>query len=295
MENKIKNLLDQGLNLMSEKAMEPIIKEAMDIFKSPFAGQSIDVEIDNQFSDWFLNDYKKNGQSIFTMNGISNEAQVCLEASFLSIFKVSDEKNKIVFKDILSQNDYVVKTTAICQPGDLIKGRLYPFENEFLLIDEPTYFDSNYDSTIRKSIMFQYNSYCSMNGPTALEAFIKDQSLMIYHLSTLIEYYEGVLEDDESLYVYVAKYKIENKDLLLDELLNHNDFQLIEHNTYETLIHHLVSDKILAEVLVNDHWVEVECVTETDLMLTRDRLEMVLGSKAVFISESRLGLDDLLN
>lgn len=295
MENKIKNLLDHGLNLMSEKAMEPIIKEAMDVFKSPFTGQSIDLEIDNDFSDWFLNDFKKNGQSILTMNGITSEEQQCIDDSFLSIFKVSDEKNKIVFKDILSQKDYMVKTTAICQPGDLIKGRLYPFENEFLLIDEPTYLDSNYDSTIRKSIMFQYNSYCSMNGPTTLEAFIKGQSLMIYHLSTLIEYYEGILEDDESLYVYVAKYKIENKELLLDELLNHNDFQLIEHNAYETLIHHLLSDKILAEVLVNDHWLELECVTETDLMLTRDRLEMLLGSKAVFISESRLGLDDLLN
>lgn len=295
MEKKIIEILDQGLALMSQEDMQGLVKEALETFKSPFSGQTIDLDIDNEFSDWMVNDYKIKGQSIFEYKNMTGPEQASIEASFVSIFKVSDEKDKIVFKDVFTQIDYLVQTTEVCRPGDLIKARLYPWQDHFLLISEPTFYDSNYESTVRKSVMYQYNSHCSVHGPSSVEDFIKGQSLMIYHLSSLIEYYEGVLEDDESLYVHLAKYKLDKKDDLLDVILDQNDFQLIEHNAYETLIHHMVADKIMAEILVDDQWMEVECTSKTDLMLTRERLEMLVGDKAVFLSESCLGLDDLLN
>jgi len=295
MENTIKDLLDQGLKLMSQENMKDLVEAGLKVFKSPFAGQEVAVDVNNDFSDWLLHDYWHEGKTLYDIAGHEEEAVDIIKASFLSIFKVTEDKDKLVFKDIFTNKDFVVTTTEVCNTGDLIKARLYPIGGHHHLLQEPIFYDPAYEVTIRKSVMFQYNNYCVINGPTEVDRFIQDQSLMIYHLSSLIDYYEGVLEDDESLYVYVAKYKVVDKDLLLDCLLDQGDFHLIEHNEFETLIHHMVEDHILAEILVDDQWMEVECVKQTDLGLTKDCLKLVIEDHAKYVSEACLGMDDLLN
>jgi hypothetical protein len=294
MKNEIQNLLDQGLMFMSQDQNKSFVARGLELYVSPFGDKTVGDDQTKDFTTWFLHDYRYKGQSIFTLNEINSPVLTCVERSLVSIFKVNFESKNMIFKDIITNKDYKIMSDQSFDDGDLIKIRIYPIEDYYILLDEPLYFDTEYEKTIRKSIMYQYNSYCSVHGPIAIDDFIKNQSHMVYHLMTLIEYYEEILQDDENLHVYVAKYKIEDKDNILDLILDSDDFQLIEHNKYETLIHHLSDEGILAELLVTSQWLEIECVSESILSLTQSVVESIIKDEATFISVDHLRLDDLI-
>lgn len=295
MKKDIQNLLDKGLMIMSQDKNKAIVAKAMDLYVSPFSDKTMREDHTKDFTMWFLHDYKQLGKSIFEINDINSPALENLQESLVSIFKVNYENKNMIFKDIFTNKDYKIDSDQFFDDGDLVQVRIYPVEDYYILLDEPLYFDTEYEKTIRKSIMYQYNNYCSVHGPIAIEDFIKSQSHMIYHLMTIIEYYEQVLQDDENLHVYVAKYKIEDKDSILDLILDSEDFQLIEHNKYETLIHHLSDEGVLAEVLVTSQWLEIECVSESILSLTQSVVESLIKDEGTFVSVDHLRLDDLID
>lgn len=291
---KIRNSIDKLIIELSEKHKEVLLR-AEKTYTNPFHGLNLDLDKDQGFNNWLIHDYKDQGVSVLDRLTLEDDqVKNTIKNSVISVFRVHIEKVNMVFKDIVTGEDFVVKTDQLFESGDLVKVRLYPVDNHFTIIDNPDFFNPEFENTIRKSIMSQYNRYCAMNEPMDIRVFVKSQSQYIYHLAAIIDYYEAEMEDDESLYVYTVLYGIEDKEEILDLLLDSEHFQLVEQFEDETTIM-LYDDGVeISEVLVMPKRLEIDANSSALRDIAKEILEKLLKDKIAKLSEEVQGLDDIL-
>lgn len=289
---KLRNTIDTLVLELNKK--DGYIEAARKVYENPFHGLNIDLDIDSGFNNWIIHDYKDQKGYLVDQMDMDVELSNSVKHSLISVFKVHLEKVNIVFKDIITGEDFIINSDQMFEDGDLIKVRLYPVDNHYTILDNPDFFNPALEATIRKSVMSQYNRYCSMNEPVDIRVFVKEQSQYIYHLANIIEFYESEMEDDETLYVYTAVYGIEDKEAVLDILLDHEAFQLVEQYEDETTIM-LYNDGLeVAEILVLPKRIEVDAKDQALRELAKEYIETTLKEKAAKIKEDILSLDDIL-
>lgn len=289
--NAINKALDEALINSVEKKDQ--VEQALLVYKSPFGSQMTDVVVENGFNGYLVHDYTIEGSPfIYELIGKTPEAEVIYK-SIYSIFKVHIEGQNIIFKDVITSRDYVVKSDQLFEDGDLITVRLYPENHHFMILDNPVYYPDTLEAVIRKSVMHQYNVYCSMNEPMHIEEFVKKHSQLVYHLTNIIDFYESELDDD--LEVYVATYAVKDKEAVLDALLDTNDFQLIEKDGDEVIIEYVSEGAQLAEIVVSHASLEIEVTSKSGLRLVKELVDDLIKDHGTFIKEATLSMDDLLS
>lgn len=295
--NKIRKVLDETLVHVSQKKNNKLVNDAFKWYKSPFGAVKTDMDLEYGFNNWLLHDYLVNQKTPlveYYLNDFDKKAVEAVSKSVYSVFKVQIETNNVVFKDVITSQDYLIDSDQVFNNNDLLKVRLYPVDNKFVILDNVEYYDQSLETIIRKSVMNKYNEYCSANEPMGIQVFVKRHSQLIYHLTNIIDFYEAELEEEAGLDVYVATYAIKDKDELLDLLLDTDAFQLIEHNEYETIVDFVSEDVQLAEIVVTSQKVEIEVNSETGLLFAKETFESAVASKAVFVKDEIISLSDLL-
>lgn len=293
--SKLREGVDYVLTHLSEDEYSNEINKAFDIYKRPFNNFDLDIDIEHGFNQWLIHDYVTNkGKTLSELIEPDKKIGKALADSIYSVYRVISTKTGFVFKDIITSADYEVETESLFENGDIVSIRLYPFEGKYHLIDNPERYPNEMEISIRQSIMNKYNDYCSSNEPVGIYEFIKSNSQLVYHLTNIIHYYENEMLEEQTYVVYVAEYGIKERELLLDELLDTDYFQIIE--TYEdemTLV--LLDEGIqIGEVLITTNRLELEANSSTSLELCKDVLKKVAGERAVLIKEGELSIDDLL-
>ena len=217
-----------------------------------------------------------------------------IKNSVFSIFKISIQNKNTVFKDLITNIDYIIDTEEKYNHNEIIKIRVYPVGNKFHLVEEGIYYQNELESTIRKSIMSKYNEYCSVNKPISIAEFVKVNSVLIYHLTNIIEFYESELIDEDDMKVLVATYAIKKRKEVINKLLAEKSFQLLEKNDDEVILIILIEGSQVGEVLILVNTVEVEATSRDSYIYSKSMIEETLNELVIFIKDEELNLEDLL-
>lgn len=299
-QEQINNIIDETLIFLAKNNYKTEIDRALKQYKSPFAEQGLDLDIEQGFNNWLIHDYQKSDKSYIISDYFKNknidDANLfnMINKSVLSIFKISIQNKNIVFKDIITQADYVIETEQEFNDGDVIKIRVYPFDNKFYIVDLGTYYSAELEPTIRKSVMSKYNEYCSANEPIKIDVFVKKHSILIYHLTNIIDYYESELSSEDEVSVFVATYAVKDRVLAIDKLVDSNSFQFSEQYDDELILVLLSDGAQVAEAVVTVNQIEIESNSSVLLSYSKAELEKVVGDTAVFVKEKELFLEDLI-
>ncbi|MBI9014854.1 MAG: hypothetical protein JEZ08_21675 [Clostridiales bacterium] len=292
---KINEAIEQILTSLTTDEYKDEVSKAFNIYKRPFSNFDVEIDIERGFNQWLIHDYKLSDGTKIAEKILTDKTMIdTIQNALYSVFKVHHEKNHIILKDVLTNKDYVLESDQLFEEGDLVCIRLYPVNNKYTVIDNPEFHDMSLETTIRKSVMSKYNEYCSSNEPMSIEVFIKEHSQLIYHLTNIIKYYENELEEEVDLSVFVAEFAIKEREVLLDNLLATDHFQIIE--TYEDeMILNVLDDGIqIGEAVVTHDRIEIETTSKGMLDIAKDILENCSEERAVFIKEGKMTIDDLL-
>ncbi len=293
--NKISQSVEQILVALAEEQYKKEVKYAFDIFKRPFNHFDMGIDIEHGFNQWLIHDYVTRDNSKLAIKVLDEKEMIdIISNSIYSVFRVHHEKKNVVLKDLFTAKDYTLDSEQVFEDGDIVSVRLYPVKSKYVIVENAEFYEQTMHATIRKSVMSKYNEYCSSNQPVAIEMFIKESSQLIYHLTNIIHHYESQLETDD-MEVHIAEYGIKEREILLDALLKTSYFQIIETYGDEMTIILLDDFVQIAEVLVTSHKLEIEALTKVHMTLAREILEKYAESRAVFIQERELTVDELLN
>lgn len=302
-QDRIRNVVDEILIYLAKIDYREEIKSALKIYKSPFNNQKTDLDLEQGFNDWLIHDYKKKDGSYIASDYFKNINSNIIDGidyfkvinnSIFSVYKVSIQKNNIIFKDIVTRVDYLIDTSEQYEDGDIIKVRLYPINNKNYIIENGTFYKSDFEKTIRKSIMSKYNDYCSVNEPMDIYEFVKDNSILIYHLTNIIKFYEDALAGEDDLCVYIGHYVLKNRKKIIEMLKSDNQFQLEDDYNDETIFTLLTDKMKSAEIVVAFNKIEIEATSKTLLTFSKSALEMLLNDLIAFVKDEELFLEDLL-
>ena len=271
------------------------VSRALNIYKRPFSNFDLELDIEHGFNQWLIHDYKSSDGTKIAEKILTDKTIIdTIKNALYSVFKVHHEKNHVIFKDVLTNVDYVVESDQLFEDRDLICIRLYPVQGRYTVIDNPEFHEPSLETTIRKSVMTKYNEYCSTNEPMSIEVFIKEHSQLIYHLTNIIHYYENQLEDDVDLSVFVAEFAIKEREILLDSLLKTEHFQIIESYDDEMILNILDDQIQIGEAVVIHDRLEIETNSKGMLDIAKDIVVKHSQERAVFIKEAKMTIDDLL-
>lgn len=302
-QEQINNLIDEMLIYLAKNNYNEEIERALKIYKSPFVDQGVDIDLEHGFNSWLIHDYqKKNGSYIIKDYLLNKNIDVVdgidlfklINESIFSIFKVSIQKDNVVFKDIITQVDYLIETDQKFNNADIIKIRIYPSNNKYYIVDNGAYFTEEFEPTIRKSVMSKYNEYCSTNEPMGIDEFVKKHSVLIYHLANIIDYYESELSVEDNLSVHMATYAVKNREPLIERLLLSGAFQIAETYDDEMVLTLLSDESQVAEIVITVNKIEIEATTKTLLSYAKTEFEKASGELAVFVKDEELFLEDLI-
>lgn len=297
----IRGLIDETLIYLGKNNYKNEIDKAFKFYKSPFKNDKSEIDIEHGFNDWLIHDYKKSDGLFIVEDYLKNKNSLkkdelgnIIKNSVFSIFKISIQNKHTVFKDIITNIDYIIDTDENYSHGEIIKIRVYPVGKEFCIIEEGVYYQNELESTIRKSVMSKYNEYCSVNKPMSIAEFVKVNSILIYHLTNIIEFYEAELVDEDDLKVLVATYAIKKGNEVVDKLLENSSFQLLEKNNDEVILIIIHEGSQAGEVLVLVNTVEVEATSRDLYIYSKSLIEETLEELIVFVKDEELNLEDLL-
>lgn len=294
MKLNIEHIIEETLIAAAQNCNESFVNAAVKVYRAPFGSQNVDMELDQGFNAWLIHDYHEKGR--YLVDQVQGDVTIkhIIKNSRYSIYKVRLEKQNIVLKDVITLEDYVLETERYFEENDLMKVRLYQNDDKWIILDEPEFYDQSLEEVIRKSVLTHYNNYCATYDPIHIREFAKMQSQLIYHLTTIIDFYESELNDDESYEVFIGQYATKDKESVLDLLLDDEQFQMIEVDGDETIVHMISENVQFAEVVVTSNRIEIEATSQVQLDMIKSLFENLVGSHAVHIKDEKLKLDDLL-
>ncbi len=301
--NQIDSLIEETLVYIAKNNYKSEIERALIEYKRPFANQVLELDVEQGFNSWFIHDYKKKDDTYIISDYLKNrnldivdglDLFKAINESVFSIFKVSLQRDNVVFKDIITQADYIIDTDREFKENDIIKVRVYPGKSKYHIVDSGTFYSVELEETVRKSVMSKYNEFCSSNQPVTIAEFVKTHSVLVYHLANIIDYYESELSGEDELSVFVATYALKNKEEAVDKLLVSGSFQILEQYPDELVLVLLSEEQQIAEVVISVDTVEIEATSKTFLEYSKSIFEETVLEYAVFIKDEELHLEDLI-
>lgn len=255
------------------------------------------------FNDWLVHDYRDDQNrslvSIYAAeNPVSENERAVLfsiETSVFSAFERMPIQDKVVFKDLFTKFDYALVDEV--EGGGVILARIYTFKGQNFILEAPEYLTEDYRGILIKGMLEKYNEYCRLFSPIQIEAFVKGHSQILYRFLNIIDSTaaEHSLSDHDYV-VHQSTYIIKDRTAVQDILLGSGQFQLMLEDSAGVVIKMIQneSDDVLAEIVVVDDRLEIECISEEALEFAKNAVEMLTLDEVTHLRDEIVSLDDLL-
>ncbi len=255
------------------------------------------------FNDWFVHDYQdERGQSLSDLymqaHDLSEEDEEMLKiikSSVYSAFERLPIKDKMVVKDIFTKMDHTLQEAF--DISGVVVSRVYKVDGKHIMADHKEFMPDEYKKLLIKGMLEKYNEYCSLYAPIQMDAFVKKHSLVLYRFLSIID--KTATEyalDDEDYLVHQSTYVVKNQQEAYKALKVNEKF-ILSLDDKAGSVFKLVSgehDTVIAEIVLADDRLEIECRTADELDYSKTVTEEVLGENVAHLRDEVLNIDDLI-
>lgn len=262
------------------------------------------------FNQWLVHDYRFEDEaegfiSLYASNHPDApelaELSRMAKGSLLSLFQLIRTEHNILLKDILTRKDYILGNRELTDQLDetaLHLLRLYPDGASWLAIQEGAAYEPTFKDVLNRGVLEKFSEYSRVRGPQELERFVYENPMMIYKFTEIIESLtvtETVSEEEYVVYqgTYILKdIRHTAKEL---EKLPGVELGIAEDGVWIFRLPMPEEPEVqLAEIVLSEHRMEVECTTPEDLAACREILEIHLGDSIVHVKDEAIDIDSLL-
>lgn len=285
------------------------VSRASDIFTKEWAEDTLYAS-EFGFNQWLVHNYRfeektENFISLYMHQNPNGEAETGLarmaSKSVLSVFQVLRTQHNILLKDVLTRKDFILSNKELAEIMDetaLQFLRLYPEGDSWLAVQEGAGFEASLKEALNRGVLEKYSEYSRIHGPQDIEAFIYDNPMMIYKFVEIIESLEvteSVSEEEYMVYqgTYVLK-DIRNTAKRMESFPG-VELGIAEDGVWIFRLPVPEEPEVqLAEIVLSENKMEVECTSAEDLAATRRLLEEHHGDGIVHMKDEVLDISSLL-
>lgn len=305
----LQEFLDAVLFFAMKPEYAAQVERASEIFTKEWAEDSLYAS-EFGFNQWLIHNYRfeektENFISLYMHQNpnAEEEASLALMASrsVLSVFQVLRTQHNILLKDVLTRKDYILGNEALAEVMDetaLQFLRLYPDGESWLAVQEGAAFEKSLKEALNRGVLEKYSEYSRIHGPQDIEAFIYDNPMMIYKFVEIIESLEITESASEEEYaVYQGTYVLKDiRDTAKRmESLPSVELGIAEDGVWIFRLPVPEEPEVqLAEIVLSENKMEVECTSAEDLAASRRMLEAHLGPSIVHVKDEVLDINSLL-
>lgn len=223
------------------------------------------------------------------------------EKSLLSVFQVIRAQNNILLKDVLTRKDFILGNKDLMEHLDetaLHLLRIYPDGPAWLAVQEGTAFETSYREALNRGVLEKFLDYSRIHGPQDLEKFIYENPMMIYKFVEIIKSLDMTETSSEEEYsVYQGTYLLKDirETARLLESLPGIELGIAEDGVWIFRLPVPEEPELqLAEIVLSENKMEVECTLEENLAVSKRLLEAHLGNDIVHMKDEVLDINSLL-
>ena len=155
----------------------------------------------------------------------------------------------------------------------------------------------DYKTLLVKGMLEKYNEYCSLFAPIQMDAFVKKHSLVLYRFLSIIDKTAAEYAlDEEDYLVYQSTYVVKNQEKAHENLKSNEKF-ILSLDDKAGAVFKLISgehDHVIAEIVLADDRLEIECTTADALDHSKGVIEEVLDDIVAHLRDDVLNIDDLI-
>lgn len=296
--------------LMIQEQMDQILFDVMSIENEDFVEsakaayeQGIEDRAEGLFFSAFLSYHFKDpsGKTLFEKHLEKHpESPLHLVTDYrFSVYEVRNYPAGVGIKDVFTKTDYLIKDQEELVEGDILIARIVSLGNDHFLSEDFMIFPHSYKDTFVKGIMEKYNEYCTINGLTDLEEFIKTQPLVLMKFVEILnEVEQESYESEEDYLVYQSIYLVGDPVAAKSLLLNAKEFDVTMDES-GFVVARLYADKgtedenLVAELVLDGNRIEVEALDEFRQNMAKETMKHVFGEVAVHYQDEVVSMDDL--
>lgn len=302
---KLQELSDKVLFFAMRSEYKDIVTKATKQFTSTRNEESI-YGSEFGLNQWLIHDYKWDdddtsfAQLYKETTALSDEEKQMIEMitkSRLSIFQIQKSVKVPYIKDILTRKDYSIinpESLELFDETSIHLFRAYPFQGSWIIISEGGVLDKTFLESLYKALMDKYVEHTKIHGPSDLETFVYGNPLLVYKLVEIVEDIESLeMGNDEYYVVYQSAYVYLDKNQIVKMMENLPNIELaIEEDG--VFVYRLFEGQQLAEVILTENKMEVECNTELERKRTKELLQNHFGDLITHVKDEVLDMDQLL-
>lgn len=295
----INDTVDKLLFWALNEKRSDIVKHATEVFTK---GSESEADM-HGFNDWFVHDYRTNdGKSIVDLYRAEHElaegeieALKSISESVYSAFERMPIKDKMVIKDLFTKSDYLLN--EVFDAASVMLVRVYKLEGKHVIVEPPEFMSDEYKTLLVKGMLEKYNEYCRLYAPVQMDVFVKEHSLVLYRFLSIIDNTatEYAL-DDEDYVVHQSTYVIKNTPEAHGKLKVNENF-ILSLDDEAGAVFKIVTgehEDVVAEIVLADDRLEIECTTAEALEYSKNVIEEILGENATHLRDEVLNIDDLI-
>lgn len=305
----LQEFLDSVLYFAMKPEYAAQVARASEVFTKEWAEDTLYAS-EFGFNQWLIHNYRfeektENFINLYMHQSPNAEAEAGLalmaSKSVLSVFQVLQTQHNILLKDVLTRKDYILGNEALAEIMDetaLQFLRLYPEGDSWLAIQEGAGFEKSLKEALNRGVLEKYSEYSRIHGPQDIEKFIYENPMMIYKFVEIIESLEITETASEEEYmVYQSTYVLKNTRDTAKRMESLPDIELgiAEDGVWIFRLPVPEEPEVqLAEMVLSENRMEVECTSAEHLAVSRRILEAHLGQGIVHMKDEVLDINSLM-
>lgn len=303
----LQDFLDKVLYYAMDPAFQDKVRQAGEQFRAHLDDQSV-YNSEFGFNQWLIHDYRFADGGGFVQAYLKNTedteavqtAEMALK-SRLSVFQVLRTQHNVLLKDLLTRKDYALDNEDLLEALDetaLHLLRIYPAGDKWLALQEREGIDAAFKEPVSRGMLEKYTEAVRINGPQDIEAFIYGNPILVYKFIEIITGLELAEDETEEAYTvhqgrYVMQDLKETAALLaavpgVELAISEADVWIFRLSAPEE------PEAQLAEIVLSEHTMDVECLSRQELAQSRKILESHLGGQIAHVRDEIIDIDTLL-
>ncbi|KAB3530724.1 hypothetical protein [Alkaliphilus serpentinus] len=255
------------------------------------------------FIDWLAYDYLDKNKEPFSevyypidKEAIPKEDEEYLKAaltSFVGVYEVDRfEENYLILKDVFTRFKIKVSKDEMdeeIEKYDIVIGRFMRSPNGRLLGSAVISLPCQFKTILVGHIVEEYDRKRNLEASLTYEEFFKKYPLVLLKIVTSISSYKNQRAD---LTVYQSVYAVKDHKRVRSLLRDMDTSPEINGNEEIFSLSH--KGRVVAEIVLSEKNLEVECKSSSERQKLRSTLEAKLGKDILHIRDENLTIDDIL-
>ncbi|MBM7560729.1 hypothetical protein [Fusibacter tunisiensis] len=277
-------------------ALQERFKKDLELAKSTFLIKDDQSDFLG-FTEWFVFHYplKSSGKTIVQQMASEREDALlsALSHSYRSIFELKAENDKLYALDIFTGMHFQLQSAKL-DPEMLYGLRLVENDGFYEVVGDELTFEKAHKSLIKRHVLDQFNKLNTLESPMSFESFIGTNAHILYKLYDVLDavYEENMHDDIYELHQASFALKVSVDEWL--DVLSESDLTIIPDED-DALIFRLYSqESLISELEFEEHKFNLLCNNESQLTYLIQLINTIADDKAIFLSQSKYLIEDLL-